>query len=133
MRYPARVPRAIGMCLMAVLGSLALTAGVVQAKGHFYVEINNQQILLQEIVGTLGEEDVMLKLLVEKLNLEVLCGEFSTTEGLMKPEGSTLAMLHFGKCDALSISPLQQLACTVEVDTAKLKDLLILHNGKTYD
>jgi hypothetical protein len=133
MRHPVRVPGVIGLCLLALLGSLALTAGVAQAKGHFYVEIGKEKILLTKIIEAKGEEDVMLKLLVEALNLEVLCGEFKTDEGLMKPEGSTLAALLFDQCDALSISPLQQLPCTVEVETARVKDLLILHNGKTYD
>lgn len=123
----------IGLCLIAALGLMAFIAAPAQAKGHWFVLKEKVEVLLKETMEFTATKDVMPTLLFIALGVEVLCQQFTVEDGLLFPEGGSLAVIFFNECDVLTTVGLKAVPCTVDPVTAKIKDLLILHEKKTYD
>lgn len=131
MIYRMRGLRAVGLCLLAAMGLVMLTAASAQAAGDWRVEGK----AITEPVEVSGEIDKgVFSFLVPKIGFKLVFESFSIDEGLLLPGGKSYKVLLFTKGKLYSISPLT-LATTCEVGdlTFKVKGTLFLHNGVTYE
>lgn len=132
MNYRTHRLRMSGLLLAAALCLMAVSAGSALATGNW--RIAGANIAAEKTV--VSEEDTMFELLVPSKNFEVLCNQFIVDEGKLFITGGSLAKFLFRQCEAFTITPLVRIpACDPigGVVTFLLKDLLILHNNKTYD
>ena len=130
--------KALGLCLIAALGLIALSATAAQAAGF---DIEGTAITAEKDV-TAESDSTSYILLVPKSNLETLCKVFELDFGKIFPDGKTLAELLYKECDVLEhLSPLNKLPCWVQDNVKKIlneihikvEDKLIEHKGKVYD
>jgi hypothetical protein len=138
--------KALGVCLLAVLGMMAFAAVSAQAenlvfnpkngdKGEWLIEgktLEERKITHEEVKG---EQDPLkpTELLVPGLGLQISCELLEVIDGLIFPKGLSLAELLFSMCKVLG-SP----TCVINESkgthiTAKVNDMVVLHEGKTFD
>jgi hypothetical protein len=132
MKHSACRSKALAFVVLAALAVMGVAAGSAQATGNWRIEGAN--ITAEKTVES--EEDTMFLLLIPTFNLEILCNEFQVNEGKIFPTGGSLARLSFRRCETFQASPLVKLGACTPVNgefSFLVKDLLILHNGKTYD
>jgi hypothetical protein len=122
---------------MAALGLMAVTAAGAQAKGDWRVN----GVTTTGTIGVLGVVDpgsdftLLSSFGASNTPIAILCKTLTTDDGLLFVGGGSLATLLFTACETFLKSPpeLSKPCKPAEPIVAKVKDLLILHNGKTYD
>jgi hypothetical protein len=132
MKHSVHRWKVLTFAAFAALAVMGVAAGSAQATGNWRIEGVN--VAAEKVVES--EEDTMFELLIPNLNLEVLCNAFKVDEGKILPTGGSLAKLSFRKCETFQASPLVKLSACEPVNgefSFLVKDLLILHNGRTYD
>lgn len=132
MKHSAYRSKALASAVLAALAVMGMAAGSAQATGNWRIEGAN--VIAEKTVES--EEDTTFLLLIPTFNLEIKCNEFKVQEGKILASGGSLARLSFGRCETFQASPLVKLGACTPVNggfSFLVKDLLILHNGKTYD
>lgn len=124
--------KALGLCLLAALSVMAIAAAGAQAKGHLFV---NLQLLNSEVEFEALEpvHGVMLTTFGGgETPLQILCEEGEVHDGLLSTEGSGTGEVLISKCRTLISSLIKANCKPLEPIVAKVKGLLIHHNGDTY-
>jgi hypothetical protein len=130
--------KAFGLCLLAALSVMAFAAAAAQANpGHVWVvDSNGTLLLLQTTVGIEALKPIDGILLstfgAGETPIAILCTAILIHDGLLFTDGTSLGEVLFSSC-ATSISGLVKANCKpLEPIVAKVKNLLLHHNGDTY-
>jgi hypothetical protein len=129
--------KALGLCLIAVLGLMGITAVGAQAKGDWRIEGANTATTAEFTSEKDGTKDFTILTGTGGTEIEVLCQELTTDDGLLlaptKTEsGKGLVTLLFKGCKTFLNGSLSEACKPIEPIVAKLKFLLVLHNKTTY-
>jgi hypothetical protein len=114
--------KVLGLCSLAVLGLMALTAATAQAKGEF--AILGAAIKSTETIK--GAAEGKPAFLVPSLGLEIVC-EGATVEGTIETAGHGEQTLKFSNCTAPPTP-----TCIVEPIVAKFLTLVLEHAGEKW-
>jgi hypothetical protein len=131
MSNPRHALKALGLCLLAALGLMAVSAAGAQADGHVYV---NGVLLEKHIDWTAEiEKHSILLSTVGKTNtpIEILCELLTVDDGLILA-GEVTGILLFSMCETYLNKVLSGACKPAEPIEAKIKGLPILHNGHNY-
>jgi hypothetical protein len=116
--------KALGLCLVAALSVMAITAAGAQAKGDWRVEGTNT-IATKTVTAT--PEDMTLDSTVGGAKVKILCNTLTLTDGLLFVGGAALAKLEFSTCETY-LNLVRSAVCDPKNPpiTATVKALLIL-------
>jgi hypothetical protein len=124
--------KALGLCLLAALSVMAFAATGAQAKGEW--KVNGVKLTTDIGVEALAlEHSELLSTFGFNTKIQILCENVTVKDGLLFPDGSSLGELEFSKnCQTRTSLTLQENCKPLEPIVAKVRNLLIHHNGDTY-
>lgn len=126
--------KTLGLCLVAALSLVALTAADAQAKGQWMVSNANVNAP-GEVTGELDSAEATLLSFVGATNtpMAVLCTHLEIDNASLSNEGKSLGELKFSTCRTL-LNNVESMVCLpFEPLVAKVKGLLVKRGGHTYD
>jgi hypothetical protein len=125
-------PKALGLCLLAVLSVMAFTASRAQAlPGHVYVNLAILKTTV-EIEALKPTQSIFLSTIAGGTSIEVACAAVLLHDGLLFTNGTSLGEFLFSSCGVL-VGGLEVKNCQpLEPIVIKVKNLLLHHNNDTY-
>jgi hypothetical protein len=126
--------KALGLCFLAALSVMAVTAVAAQANnGHIYVNLTLLTETVQVREATKNTTGTLLSTFgAGETPIAITCTAILVHDGLLFTDGSSLGEILFSSCST-SISGLLKANCKpLEPIVAPVKNLLLHHNGDTY-
>lgn len=124
--------RTFGLCLLATLSLMAVTATGAQANGHWFVNL----VLLNGNIGVDALEGIDVSLVstfgAGSTAIKILCGKLLVHNGIQSSNGSGSGTLLFSSCVTYINNVLKPNCNPVGTIESNVKSLLIKHNNDSY-
>jgi hypothetical protein len=131
MKNARRLLAMLSSCLLVAACTVAFTAAAAQAEGNWFVKGKALEGLVPSV--NWEADGGSYAFLLPALNLELVFKKFTLNSATLTPEGKGTVEFTLSEGKVNSISPLEEVPCTVGNLTFSGTTNLFLHNGKTYN